>query len=146
SRTAWPPRPAPSPSACRSRTSRRRPSRGAPPPGAAAGPRVWLPARPGGRRVVHRVVLHGAPGELTVIDDSYNSNPDALEKALAAAAQLPAARRVAVLGDMLELGPEGPRFHREGGLAAARLGFDPVAGVGELARELAAGALAGGVA
>jgi len=125
-------------------------------------------ARPAaGRGVVHRVVLHGAPaegeqvpgrgehgglgtpgapGELTVIDDSYNSNPDALEKALAAAAQLPAARRVAVLGDMLELGPEGPRFHREGGLAAARLGFDPVAGVGELARELAAGARAGGVA
>jgi UDP-N-acetylmuramoyl-tripeptide--D-alanyl-D-alanine ligase len=47
---------------------------------------------------------------------------------------------------MLELGPEGPRFHREGGLAAARLGFDPVAGVGELARELAAGARAGGAA
>lgn len=104
-------------------------------------------ARPAaGRGVVHRVVLPGAPAELTVIDDSYNSNPDALEKALAAAAQLPAARRVAVLGDMLELGPEGPRFHREGGLAAARLGFDPVAGVGELARELAAGARAGGVA
>jgi UDP-N-acetylmuramoyl-tripeptide--D-alanyl-D-alanine ligase len=107
-------------------------------------------ARPAaGRGVVHRVVLRGtlgAPAELTVIDDSYNSNPDALEKALAAAAQLPAARRVAVLGDMLELGPEGPRFHREGGLAAARLGFDPVAGVGELARELAAGARAGGVA
>jgi len=104
-------------------------------------------ARPAtGRGVVHRVVLHGEPGDLTVIDDSYNSNPDALEKALAAAAQLPAARRLAVLGDMLELGPEGPRFHREGGLAAARLGFEPVAGVGELARELVAGARAGGAA
>jgi len=103
-------------------------------------------ARPAaGRGVVHRVVLREG-GELTVIDDSYNSNPDALEKALAAAAQLPAARRLAVLGDMLELGPEGPRFHREGGLAAARLGFDPVAGVGELARELVAGARAGGAA
>jgi UDP-N-acetylmuramoyl-tripeptide--D-alanyl-D-alanine ligase len=129
-----------------------------------------------GRGVVHRVVLHGtsaegeqapgrgqqgkdaghgahgvrgehgAHGELTVIDDSYNSNPDALEKALAGAAQLPAARRLAVLGDMLELGPESPRFHRQGGLAAARLGFDPVAGVGELARELAAGAREGGAA
>ncbi|HEY6323508.1 MAG TPA: UDP-N-acetylmuramoyl-tripeptide--D-alanyl-D-alanine ligase [Thermoanaerobaculia bacterium] len=88
----------------------------------------------------------GERGELTVIDDSYNSNPDALEKALAGAAQLPAARRLAVLGDMLELGPESPRFHRQGGLAAARLGFDPVAGVGELARELVAGAGAGGAA
>ena len=113
-------------------------------------------ARPAaGRGVVHRVVLHGASeegeqaperGELTVIDDSYNSNPDALEKALAGASQLPAARRLAVLGDMLELGPESPRFHRQGGLAAARLGFDPVAGVGELARELVAGARAGGAA
>ncbi len=126
-------------------------------------------ARPAaGRGVVHRIELHGAPaegaqapgrgeqgthgghgehgehGELTVIDDSYNSNPDALEKALAGAAQLPAARRLAVLGDMLELGPESPRFHHQGGLAAARLGFDPVAGVGELARELVDGARAGG--
>ena len=41
---------------------------------------------------------------------------------------------------MLELGPEGPRFHREAGRRAARLGFDPVVGVGELAREIAAGA------
>jgi UDP-N-acetylmuramoyl-tripeptide--D-alanyl-D-alanine ligase len=111
-------------------------------------------ARPAaGRGVVHRVVLHGAAGEdtgargeLTVIDDSYNSNPDALEKALAGAAELPAVRRLAVLGDMLELGPAGPRFHREGGLAAARLGFGPVAGVGELSRELVAGARAGGTA
>ena len=104
-------------------------------------------ARPAaGRGVVHRVALHGGRGELTVIDDSYNSNPDALEKARAGAAQLPAARRLAVLGDMLELGPESPRFHRQGGLAAARLGFDPVAGVGELARELVAGAREGGAA
>jgi UDP-N-acetylmuramyl pentapeptide synthase len=95
-----------------------------------------------GRGVVHRV--RGRRGELTVVDDSYNSNPDALEKALESAALLPAARRLAVLGDMLELGPAGPRFHSEGGLAAARLGFGPVAGVGELARELVAAARAGG--
>ena len=104
-------------------------------------------ARPAaGRGVLHRVVLSDARGEITVVDDSYNSNPDALAKALAGAAQLPAARRLAVLGDMLELGPAAPRFHREGGLAAARLGFDPVAGVGELARELAEGAREGGAA
>ena len=123
---------------------------GVPPADIAAAAEQARPAA--GRGVVHRVVLQGAGaarGEgagLTVIDDSYNSNPDALEKALAGAAQLPAARRLAVLGDMLELGPESPRFHRQGGLAAARLGFDPVAGVGELARELAAGAREGGAA
>jgi UDP-N-acetylmuramoyl-tripeptide--D-alanyl-D-alanine ligase len=102
-------------------------------------------ARPAaGRGVVHRVQVR--MGDLTVIDDSYNSNPDALEKALAGAAQLPAARRLAVLGDMLELGPAAARFHREGGLAAARLGFGPLLGVGELARELVAGAREGGAA
>ncbi|HEV3455361.1 MAG TPA: Mur ligase family protein [Thermoanaerobaculia bacterium] len=104
-------------------------------------------ARPAaGRGVLHRVALPGGPARLTVIDDSYNSNPDALAKALASAARLPAARRLAVLGDMLELGPAGPRFHREGGVEAARLGFDPVAGVGELARELVAGVREGGAA
>lgn len=89
-----------------------------------------------GRGVVHRLA-----GGLTVIDDSYNSNPDAAAKALAGAAALAGAeRRWTVLGDMLELGPEGPRFHRELGEEAARLGFAPVVGVGELSRELVAGA------
>jgi UDP-N-acetylmuramoyl-tripeptide--D-alanyl-D-alanine ligase len=102
-------------------------------------------ARPAaGRGVVHRVRC--PRGVLTVIDDSYNSNPDALAKALAGAVELPAARRLAVLGDMLELGPEEARFHHQAGLAAARLGFAAVAGVGELARGLVAGAREGGAA
>ena len=85
------------------------------------------------RGVVHR-------GAFTVVDDSYNSNPAALAKALEAAALLPGHRRVAILGDMRELGPEGPRFHRESGELAARMGFSPILGVGELSRELVAGA------
>jgi UDP-N-acetylmuramoyl-tripeptide--D-alanyl-D-alanine ligase len=117
---------------------------GVPLPGIAAAAAQARPAA--GRGVLHRVALSPAQGMLTVVDDSYNSNPDALQKALAGAAQLPAARRLAVLGDMLELGPAGPRFHREGGLAAARLGFEQVVGVGDLARELAAGAGEGGAA
>jgi UDP-N-acetylmuramoyl-tripeptide--D-alanyl-D-alanine ligase len=90
------------------------------------------------RGIVHRL------GGFTLVDDSYNSNPDALGKALESAGLLPGGRRVAVLGDMLELGPEGPRFHRESGERAARLGFSPVVGVGELSRELVAGAQAAG--
>jgi UDP-N-acetylmuramoyl-tripeptide--D-alanyl-D-alanine ligase len=92
------------------------------------------------RGVVHR-------GSFTVVDDSYNSNPAALAKALESAARLPVGpgrRRVAVLGDMRELGPEAPRFHRESGELAARLGFSPVLGVGELSRELTAGARSAG--
>lgn len=90
------------------------------------------------RGVVHRV------NGVTLVDDSYNSNPDALVKALESAAHLPGERRVAVLGDMLELGPEGPRFHRECGERAARLGFSPVVGVGALAQHLVDGAGAAG--
>lgn len=84
-----------------------------------------------GRGVVHRLA-----GEITVLDDSYNSNPAALSRALEAARALPARRRWVVLGDMLELGPKGPEFHRAAGREAVRGGFDPVCGVGELAREL----------
>jgi UDP-N-acetylmuramoyl-tripeptide--D-alanyl-D-alanine ligase len=103
-----------------------------------------------GRGEVHRLELAG--GIAFLIDDTYNSNPDAVGKALAGAAGiLPgdrrngrAGRRVAILGDMLELGTDAPTFHREAGKQAAALGFSPVVGVGELARELVAGASAGG--
>jgi UDP-N-acetylmuramoyl-tripeptide--D-alanyl-D-alanine ligase len=84
-----------------------------------------------------RGVVEELPGGARLIDDSYNSNPVALERALVAAAGLPASRRWAVLGDMLELGPQGPDFHRAAGRRARELGFAPVAGVGALARELA---------
>src|SRR6185436_11152981 len=90
------------------------------------------------RGIVHRIA--GPRGTYTLVDDSYNSNPDALGKALEGAKQLAGSRWLAVLGDMLELGPEGPRFHRETGELAARLGFAPVLGVGELSRALVEGA------
>ncbi|HSU81398.1 MAG TPA: UDP-N-acetylmuramoyl-tripeptide--D-alanyl-D-alanine ligase [Thermoanaerobaculia bacterium] len=92
-----------------------------------------------------RGVVHRTEAGFLLIDDSYNSNPDAVGKALESAAAFPAERRVAVLGDMLELGPEGPRFHREAGERAAALGFSPVVGVGELSRDLVAGAGPGAV-
>ena len=89
-----------------------------------------------------RGIVHDLPGGGLLIDDTYNSNPDALERALASAADLAddlggeRGALWAVLGDMLELGPEAPRFHREAGRRAAELGFSPVAAVGELSREL----------
>ena len=60
----------------------------------------------------------------------------ATRSALESALEIPGERHWAVLGDMLELGPGAPRFHREVGFAAAKLGFDPIVGVGELARHL----------
>ncbi len=94
------------------------------------------------RPAAGRGTLHRLAGGVTLIDDSYNSNPEALELALQSAVALAgeSGRRWAVLGDMLELGPEAPRFHREGGRRAAELGFTPVVGVGELSRELVAAA------
>ncbi|MCG8457120.1 MAG: UDP-N-acetylmuramoyl-tripeptide--D-alanyl-D-alanine ligase [Holophagales bacterium] len=80
----------------------------------------------------------------TVIDDSYNSNPDAAARALESARVLPAVRRVAILGDMLELGPGEDDFHRQVGRRASELGFDHVVAVGELASHLRDGVLEAG--
>ncbi len=82
---------------------------------------------------------------LRIYDDSYNSNPRALETALASLAVLPAARRVAVLADMLELGEGGPEFHRRAGETAARTGWDILVAIGPLAARIADGAAAAGL-
>lgn len=66
------------------------------------------------------------------IDDSYNANPDSMKAALDAFVREPCAgRRVAVLGDMLELGTEAEKFHREIFNYAMHAGIDLVIGVGE---------------
>ena len=92
-----------------------------------------------GRGVIHRLA-NGA----VVVDDSYNSNPAAVERALAAAAVIPGRRHWAVLGDMLELGEGGPEMHRACGEIARSLGFAPVVGVGALSRSTVAGAAEAG--
>jgi UDP-N-acetylmuramoyl-tripeptide--D-alanyl-D-alanine ligase len=79
------------------------------------------------------------PDGLTVIDDCYNANPLSMRAALddlAAQDVAPPARRVAVLGDMLELGPEERALHREVGAHAAARGVDVLVTVGPLAREM----------
>jgi UDP-N-acetylmuramoyl-tripeptide--D-alanyl-D-alanine ligase len=85
---------------------------------------------------------------ITVVDDAYNSNPRALKGALAVlAAETRHARRVAVLGEMLELGPASASMHESCGRAAAAAGLAALVAVGgEAARSLAAGAVAGGMA
>ena len=80
----------------------------------------------------------------TLVDDSYNSNPEAAQLALQAARQLDGRRHVAILGEMLELGSAEGRYHRELGGAAAELGFDLVVGVGGLTTGLVAAAAEGG--
>lgn len=71
----------------------------------------------------------------TVIDDTYNANPDSVRAAIDVLAQA-AAPRVLVLGDMGEVGDQGPEFHREVGEYAALRGIDKVLATGELARHM----------
>ena len=99
----------------------------------------------------HRGRIHRLAGGVAVIDDSYNSSPLALETALATLARGRAGRRVAVLGEMLELGARAEDLHRAAGRAAAAAGVGLLLTVGgESARALGlaaieAGAVAAGV-
>jgi UDP-N-acetylmuramoyl-tripeptide--D-alanyl-D-alanine ligase len=93
----------------------------------------------------HRGELLRLGREVVLLDDCYNSSPEALRAALAALALLPGRRRVAVLGDMLELGTEGPALHRERGLSLAG-SVDLLITVGALAEEIARGAREAGLA
>ncbi|MCL2488608.1 MAG: UDP-N-acetylmuramoyl-tripeptide--D-alanyl-D-alanine ligase, partial [Oscillospiraceae bacterium] len=81
---------------------------------------------------------------LTVLNDVYNASPDAMRAALDVLA-LSTGRKVAVLGDMLELGAQAERFHYEVGQYAARIQTDMLICVGSLARQIAAGAAAAGL-
>jgi len=76
-------------------------------------------------------------GGARVINDCYNSNPRAAESMLELLAATPAKRRVAVLGEMLELGEASESLHRHVGRKAAEAGIDIVIGVSGMARALA---------
>jgi len=79
--------------------------------------------------------------DILLIDDSYNSNPRALLSAIDTLALARDRRRVACLGEMRELGPQGPQLHREAG-AAIGARVDMLLGVGALAKEILEGASA----
>lgn len=84
---------------------------------------------------------------LTIVDDSYNSNPKALSRAIAMlGSERRYSRRIAVLGEMLELGAASESLHRAAGGEAARAGIDMVIAVGgPNASALADGALQAGL-
>jgi UDP-N-acetylmuramoyl-tripeptide--D-alanyl-D-alanine ligase len=95
----------------------------------------------------HRGELLRLPGGLTIIDDSYNSSPSALRLALETLHRATgSARKVAVLGEMLELGSHAIRLHEECGAAAAVAGLDLLISVGGApARALAEAAVRAGM-
>ncbi len=81
-----------------------------------------------------------------LLNDCYNSNPEALRSMIRTLAGRPAERRILVAGEMLELGERGAAMHTACGLAAAEAGLDLVVGVQGNAVHLATAACAGGVA
>jgi UDP-N-acetylmuramoyl-tripeptide--D-alanyl-D-alanine ligase len=86
-------------------------------------------------------------GGVEIIDDSYNASPAAMLSAIETlAGRRTGGRRVLAAGDMLELGAWAEDAHREVGLHAANLGVDVLITVGPLARDIARGAIAGGLA
>ena len=81
------------------------------------------------------------------LDDSYNANPDSMKAALQTLVELDAdGKRVAVLGEMRELGAETQRGHEEVGEAAAAFGIDYLIGIGEMGAVISRAAKRAGLA
>jgi len=100
--------------------------------------RALAPGRMRGERFTHRGV--------TVYNDCYNSNPDAVRAMLDLVRILPARRHVAVLGEMLELGRWSEALHRDVGRYVAECGFSVLIGIRGAARHLVDSARLAGLA
>jgi UDP-N-acetylmuramoyl-tripeptide--D-alanyl-D-alanine ligase len=83
-----------------------------------------------------RLQRKAARGGATLIDDTYNANPDSVRAAIAVLAAAPG-RRLLVLGDMGELGEDGPQLHGEVGEEARRAGIDQLFTLGQLSEAAA---------
>lgn len=95
----------------------------------------------------HRGELLRLPGGVTLIDDSYNSSPSALERALETVRLATgSARKIAVLGEMLELGAHAQRLHAQAGRAAAASNLDLLVAIGgDAAQAMASSAATAGM-
>ena len=101
-----------------------------------------------GSRAPHRMEMRTAASGATLVDDTYNASPVSVRGALGFLAETrvgSAGRRIAVLGDMLELGPDEERLHREIGSVAAG-SADALIAVGERGRWIAGAARQAGLA
>ena len=92
-----------------------------------------------------RMNVEKLDGGITLYNDAYNANPQSMKAALGILANAPAARKVAVVGDMLELEPFAEKLHRQVGEFAAELPIDTLVTVGTRAGWLAEAALESGM-
>jgi UDP-N-acetylmuramoyl-tripeptide--D-alanyl-D-alanine ligase len=99
--------------------------------------RAVEPGQMRGRRLVRRGI--------TIFDDCYNSNPEAVRSMLDVLRQAPARRRIAVLGEMLELGRFAEPLHRDVGRYVAACGMNVLVGIRGAARHLVEEAVRSGM-
>ena len=99
--------------------------------------RKFLPGKMRGERFHHRGIL--------VFNDCYNSNPDAVRAMLDVLRNTPARQRIAVLGEMLELGRWAEPMHRDAGKYAAQCGIDVLVGIRGAACHLLDAAIGAGL-
>ncbi len=92
-----------------------------------------------------RMELIELPGDITVVKDCYNANPASMAAALEVTHGLMRGRKIAVLGDMMELGDYAPRAHRDVGIKVAQLGYSHLFSVGQYAGDFSQGAVQGGM-
>jgi UDP-N-acetylmuramoyl-tripeptide--D-alanyl-D-alanine ligase len=104
---------------------------GAPLPAIAQGLQSFAPVQGRSRALQVRLGGHA----LTLVDDTYNANPDSARAAIDVLAELPGPRLL-VLGDMGEVGDQGPQFHREVGDYARERGIDSLLTLGEQAAQM----------
>ena len=82
---------------------------------------------------------------ITILDDTYNANPQSMRAAISVLADSKGGRKTAILGDMLELGPFAPALHSGVGEYLGAVGIDCLVAVGRLAEHIAQGARDAGV-
>lgn len=92
-----------------------------------------------------RGTIHHLKNNLTLIDDTYNSNPAALETVLNDLSHFQGKRKIAVLGDMLELGDKEIEYHIQAGKQVRHYGLDLLITVGPLSKYIAEGAFETGM-
>lgn len=92
-----------------------------------------------------RMNLIRCPGDVVILDDAYNANPQSMRAAAAVLGDAHDRRRVAVVGDMKELGPNSRTFHQAVGGYFAQAGIDHLIAIGDMARYIAEGAREAGL-